>query len=129
MKLNCSQAGEKLGITSGAVRDIIAAGKLTDHSVRKNGAKHHFAKVDSRELNAFKKIYKKKTHIKNYPPASELLKKAVKPAKPAARTPKTVKEPQAQHTPLNGLFTRITKIEERLSSIEDKLDRITRLWE
>jgi len=54
MLLTSIQAAEKLGISVGQVKTLIKNGLLKDHAKIKEGAKKHYFKVDSKELNEYK---------------------------------------------------------------------------
>jgi len=99
MKITVSQAATKLKVTNAAVRDMIKDGLLKDYAVRKNGKKRHYAILDSKEVNAFAKTYRKKTHHKNY--------------KSIVITPTT--------TPKMGITTQMERIEQ-------KIDKLLAIW-
>jgi hypothetical protein len=96
MELNTTQVAKKLGLSNSGVRGLSERGLLKD--LRDNIKKRHIKLFDSREVNALKKVYKKRT--RNYSP----------------ETIAAVKDHQK-----NGIISSIRRI-------EDKIDYLIKIW-
>lgn len=111
MKLTVKQVGEKLGVGLSVVKRLIHEGKLVDVKERKEGAKKHFSLVESQQLNEFIKEHGKGNGVRIR--KVHALAPVVHSAMPSA--------PSAGPTIM-------TRIEERLASLEAKVDALLGMW-
>jgi len=122
MKLTSRQAAELLGCAPSTVVNLTKRGELTDYAPKVRTGKRHQVRVDQDEVLAYARKQPKGTAPSN---GSE------------PHTVGTVR-PTPENDPVGRFATStppehqgprpVSKIEERLRRIEDKLDQLMQLW-
>lgn len=106
MKLNSTQVAEKLGVTKGTLHRFMKRGMLTDLGTRKEGAKRHTLKFDSKQVNELAKTYKNRRRV--WTENGNGTAPVVQAAAPTT-------------TPATGILSLIMEMNE-------KLDRLLKVW-
>lgn len=105
MILTGLQVREKLGISKRKLDKLIAAGELVPIAPKKDGATKYFPKFDSKKVEEYRRAHREEFKMQRRETDS---------------TPAALPLPSAIHYP-KGISTRLT-------SIEEKLDRLLAIW-
>ena len=123
MKYRTSDVAEKLDVTGSTVNNLVHRGYLTDLKAHMNGT-HEF-EFDSRQVNAFARVYRKNKRKQQFIPLE-------------GRKAEVVTEAKSHE--LGGFFSRLKRIEDKVDALnssditsevrelKEKVETLIKMW-
>jgi hypothetical protein len=115
MKLSVKQAADRIRVPKHTIKTLVKRGLLVDHKPRVEGASKHFSLIDSKQLDEVAREYNlrgaRRLHFNGSGPIK--VTSSAKPVVSAAAT-----------SPLGV----ISRIEERLTKIEEGIAQLLAVW-